>query len=304
MLRKLIKQGSGGFTIYLPKKWVDKQGFSEGQTVELFETHNGILVEPPIKHKKTISIKYSQTINIKTILTHIYRRGFDQITITNLPKKESSKLRKQVRDYLLGFEVTSIEDSSCTIEGVSEPSEEKYENLLRRAFLIIKETQNIVHEDLNTGKYQNETTINELTVQQEKFILFCRRILNKQSEKKSPVIEWELLTFLMHIEHAYKYLYKSALENNPTISKETKELLKELENYFSLYYDAFYKRNTSKIYSIDKKKQELQFGKCYKLLAKSKGSQTIILSHIRELFRLIQIGASPILSYLIDTQEQ
>ena len=75
MKRKLIKQGGGGYTIYLPKKWVDKKGLKEGNQVDVQETETSLIIGSPVKGKKEISIEITEEnrTNIRNILTHIYR---------------------------------------------------------------------------------------------------------------------------------------------------------------------------------------------------------------------------------------
>ena len=44
MERKIIKQGKGGFTVYLPKKWVDDNGIDENSTVNMETGYTGLLI--------------------------------------------------------------------------------------------------------------------------------------------------------------------------------------------------------------------------------------------------------------------
>ena len=44
MKRKIIQQGSGGLTIYLPKKWADQKGLITGDEVDVKESEQGLLI--------------------------------------------------------------------------------------------------------------------------------------------------------------------------------------------------------------------------------------------------------------------
>ena len=83
MDRKLIKQGGGGFTIYLPKKWVDEKGLTGGDKVNLSEANTALIVNSskPVRKEKVVEITKENKKDIKTILTHLYRNGFDIIHI-------------------------------------------------------------------------------------------------------------------------------------------------------------------------------------------------------------------------------
>jgi phosphate uptake regulator len=299
MKRKLIKQGMSGYTIYLPKKWVDKKGLKAGEEVEVEEVNNALIIDSEIKQKKEITIEITEENkqDITNILTHTYRKGFDNITITNTNELSIKKI-KETTNKLLGFEVTKKEKKSITIESISEPEESKYEVLLRRIFFIIKETQKITTQDFKKTKLDRFKELEELREQTDKYILFCRRAIIKELlTNQNLILNWELLTFLMHIQHGYYYLYKYS-KDKINSTKNIIELLEKLEEYFDLFYNAFYNKNISNIHKINSLKNQFQYGKCYEYLEKSKKSETIILAHIRELFRLIQIGTSPILGML------
>ncbi|KYK25921.1 hypothetical protein AYK26_01430 [Euryarchaeota archaeon SM23-78] len=303
MKRKVIKQGGGGFTVYLPKKWADKKGLKPGDQIDIKETGTALTLDTEVKERKQTSIEITEEnrADIKNILTHLYRRGFDIIIITNTDKELQDEIKAITNNILLGFEITEKQEKSCKIENISEPTEEKYDVLLRRVFLIIKETQRIVNNDFENNKFRSMKEIQEFRDQQDRYILFCRRILTKERfEIENPSLEWELLTFLMHIEHAYYYLYQYASKNQLKKNKNILELLEHLEEYFQLYYNAYYKKDIRSIHKINQLRNKYQFGKCYQYLEQSKSNDTIALSYIRELFRLIQIGTSPILSEYLE----
>nr|MCK4929756.1 hypothetical protein [Nanoarchaeota archaeon] len=299
MKRKLIKQGGGGFTVYLPKKWADKKGLKPGDQIDIKETGTALTIDTAVKEKKetTIEITEENKKDLKILLTHLYRRGFDTITIRNIDESLLNIVKEVTTKILLGFEITEKDENKCKIENISEPTEEKYDVMVRRIFLIIKETQRIVNTDFKNNKFNSIKEIQEFRDQQDKYVLFCRRILTKERFKiENPSLDWELLTFIMHIEHAYYYLYLYASKSSLRQNKKIIELLERLEEYFQLYYNAYYKKDIKSIHKINQLRQEYQFGKCYQYLEQAKLKDTVILSHIRELFRLIQIGTSPILS--------
>jgi hypothetical protein len=291
--RKLIKQGAGGSTIYLPKHWVESRGLKEGDEVAIDDRGTSLLISAGKQERKKteLTLTPESQHDVRNILTHLYRNGFDVITLRNADPKAVAILTKEL---LLGFEITSSVDP-VTLENISEPTEEKYDVLLRRIFLIIKETQRIIREDT---VYAQAGEVEELKKQQDRLILYCRRVVTKEVHLRNPVLSWELLTFLMHIEHAYYYLYQYAKEHKVK-SKVVTELFVDLEQYFELYYNAFFKRDITHIHASNKLAKQ-NFEKCYAAMEKAKGHEVVTISHIRELFRLMQIGVSPILSMLTD----
>ena len=297
MKRKVIKLGPATLVVSLPSKWTKQFNINSGDDIEVEESEGKLLITTQ-KRKETlreisIEINKENKHNLKHILTHIYRRGYNKINIKgdNIAKE----VKKYTSELLLGFEVTSRNTNSITIENVAEPRDQKYETIIRRIFLVIKETQETVKEHFKNNKFNLEE-IEDLRNQTDRFIFFCRRIIAEQSESQS-MLRWELLTFLMHIQHGYYYMYKYAIEKG--IKKDTKliDLLTELESYFDLLYQSYFKRDQELIHKIQKLKDKYQFGECLKLIESNKNQ--VIYSYIREIFRLTQLGTSPILSLLL-----
>src|SRR3989344_782713 len=244
MERKLIKQGMDGYTIYLPKKWIDKKGLKQGDNVTIIETDTSLVIGSPVTEKREISIKITEDNRkeIKNILTHLYRVGFDSIILENTDSKLLQEV-KQAKELLLGFELTDITKSSIKLENISEPTEQKYDVLLRRIFLIIKETLSIISKVAEKSRFSSMKEIEELRKQLDKFVLFCRRILSKEKYEKNLALGWELLTFLMHINHSAYYLYKYCNQSGFKSDEEVILLTKKLEEYFDWYYTAYFNKS-------------------------------------------------------------
>jgi phosphate uptake regulator len=301
MKRKLIRQGKGGYTVYLPKKWIDRKKLAVGDEIDIFETDTTLVIGGDVKEQKEISIEVTDENrkDIKAILTHLYRKGFNSIIIKGMDPALKREV-KSVIDLLLGFEMTQKSDKGCKLENISEPAEQKYDVLLRRIFLIIRETQDTIRHDLETGSLKSMKEVEGLRDQQDKFILFCRRILTKEKYETDPIVGWELLTFLMHIEHAYHYMYKFMADNKIPKDGKILKMLAAQKDYFDLFYNAYFRKDVKSIHKINKFKEKYHFGSCLDLIAKSGGKKAVVFSYMREIFRLMQIGTSPILSQLLE----
>jgi len=298
MKRKLVKQGATTMMISLPSKWIKANGLGKGDEIDIEEKQNNLLISTKegLKQKKeiTININNENKQDLTNILTHAYRKGFNKIIIENIDSSLLKEIRNSVR-LLLGFELIEKQGKKCIIENISEPLEQKYEIMLKKVFMMIKETQDIIEQDFK-DKFQNIQEIQEIKEQEDKFILFCRRLLVK--EKSEKILDWELLTFLMHIEHTYFYLYKFASENKIKPEKNIIELLEKLKEYFNLFENAYYNNNIESIHKINNLKTKYQFKECLETIKKSKNP--VLASYIRELFRLMQIGTSPILGKILE----
>ncbi|PIN90088.1 hypothetical protein COU61_02850, partial [Candidatus Pacearchaeota archaeon CG10_big_fil_rev_8_21_14_0_10_35_13] len=295
--RKLIKQGGGGFTIYLPKKWVDKKKLKAGDMIKISETETALIVGSDIKEKKetTITINEDNEHDIKHLLTHAYRMGVDKIRLKYDDKKYCKEVRKLVSHLLLGFEITKTTDEVMTIENITEPEAERYETILDKAFMVIEETITNTKESLSSGKYDWEE-MNELRNLTDKYLIFCRRLLTLEKYEKNIALEWEMLTFMMHIQHTTYYLYKYSHDNKIKALKKYEEEMTNLEITFKEYSEAYKKKSVELIHKINSSREKHLFGMLLTSMEKSKGKETVIYSYIKEILRLIQIGTSPILS--------
>ncbi|HLC73932.1 MAG TPA: hypothetical protein VJH20_04830 [Candidatus Nanoarchaeia archaeon] len=303
MERKLIKQGKGGLTIYLPKKWLQRKNLSEGDNVKITEKGFSLVISSELSEKKEIEIDLDKNNrgDIINLLTHIYRRGFDKIKIINVDNETMKKIKETISELLLGFEIIEKSSNFCVVENISEPTEEKYEAMLKRIFFILKETHKELLISAENNKFNNLSEIKEMRHHQDKLVLFCRRLISKEKISNNPITNWELLTFLTHIQHTYFYLYQFASKNKVKISKETLNLIEYLGEYLDLFYKSMYERKLEYVHEINLLKDSIQ-SKCFQRMSKSKGNETVVLSFIRELFRKIQIGTSPILVDLIEEE--
>jgi phosphate uptake regulator len=299
MERTLIPQGKGGYTIYLPKKWIDRKGLKGGDSVNVTEKATALIIGSPVAtaRETTIEINENSRKNIVNLITHSYRRGFDRIIFINTDSKLNKQIEKIVDEVLMGFEVTEKTSNKCVIENIGEPTETKFDVLMRRNFLLIKEKQNILVRDFEKNKLDSMKEIQDLRNKHDKYVLFCRRTLTKERYIKDPVLGWELLTYLMNIDHAHYYLYKYAYDNKIKKDKDIISLLKDLKEYFNLLYNAYYLRDLKYNHQLHIRSSKYQYGKCFKML--NKGKNAVVYSYLREIFRLTQVATSPILSGIL-----
>ena len=302
MKRKLVKQGAATMMVSLPSKWIKKNNLTKGDEITLEEIEKKLIIsnekETNQKNKEiTFKINDENKKDIKNLLTHAYRKGYDKIVLMGDIKDLIKEVGKIVPQILLGFELTQGNKEKIIIENISQPDKTKYNVMVSKIFLLIEET-------LNNLKQRN-TKINleeiiQTRNQCDKFILFCRKIIKDGKIEKNSLLEWEFLTFLTHIQHAYYYLAEYISKNNLKIETDVFPLIDDSEKYFSLVKKAYETKEIKFIHEINRKKNNYQFGRCLKLLEKSKNKNSVIASYLREIFRLIQISSSPILAEIIN----
>ena len=119
MKRKLIKQGLGGVTVTLPIKWIRELNLDAGAEVEVNETEQGILISSQAlegkKKTKELFIKKEETGRLRTIISSLYRQGYDEITLNFETPFSLNEITKMV-ESLLGYIITEQTDKRIIIK--------------------------------------------------------------------------------------------------------------------------------------------------------------------------------------------
>jgi len=301
MKRKIIKLGSSTLVTSLPSKWIKKLNLKQGDELEVNENETNLILSARETKKenkeKSIDISGWNQKDVKLMLVHIYRKGFDKIKLINCTTSMTSYVRKIASEKLLGFEVSESGEGYCVIENLAEPSENKDDVIINRVFLIVKEMQKALYSDFSTGNYSLENMISLLN-QSDKFVLFSKRNNMKQLNSDA-IIKWELMSFLLNISHNYYYLYDYAAKNNIKFSKDSLRIMKALGEYFDLYHSAYLKKDMGLIHKMDKFASMYQFGDCLKQTEKN-GKVSVAVGLAREILRWTQVGRSPIISLILE----
>jgi phosphate uptake regulator len=303
MKRKLVKQGAATLMVSIPSKWAKKFNLDKGDEIDIEEKGNSLILgveERKRKNEITVQLTKENKNEIYPILTHAYRLGFNKIILTGEVHDVTREISSLTNKLLIGFEVIERGKDKITLENVSEPSNEKFDSILSKIFLIIKDTQDLIIGDFKIGEFKNLTQVEESKDQIDRFVLFCRRLMSKGLPEKNITLEWEFMHFIMNIGHTSYYLYEYASKNKIKPEKEMTELLSELQGYTAILVKSYMEKNIPSVLKINALKYKFQFGKCIKAIESSKGSNAVIYAYIKEIFRIVQLAGSPVLSGIFE----
>src|SRR3989338_8746366 len=299
MKRKLIKQGAGGFTITLPIQWIREHNLEQGAEVESEETEEGILISSGIKKKeKSIDLditKYDRRM-LLNLLNQSYRLGYDTIKLKYTEQEQATWI-EEITPTLLGFEGVEKKNNVCTLQNIAEPDEAKFEVILRKIFLQIIELSEKTTKSIETTKY-NEKETETIKEQIDKLTNYARRaIIRKRRDAKTPLL-YGIITQLSLISHAYIYLSLYAAKKKYKRGKKIAEHLQKANNMFREYYEAFYNKDFVKLSNVGKEKIMLETIN-NSLLEQSKGTETVILTYIREIMRNVHMCTPATIGYYL-----
>lgn len=303
MKRKVIKQRDS-YTVTLPIKWVKELGIDKTKEIELQESAEGIMIRPegiPLsKRETTLRITSEREPFIRVSLNNLYRLGYDRIKIFHETKKQKDISLGVTENFLLGFELTEEKEKYFVIENVTEPDESKQVVLLRRVFLLIKQAQEQIYDDLEQGKYNNLKKIKQLTQKVGQYNNFCRRNVSKKRFTNERIsFHWSVYTYLSLIQHSILHLYESlSSKRKVKLAEKNLNLFAELQQGFDTIYNAYFNMDLEKIREGNTRMKDL-LAEILGMLKKSRPAEAEILYYFGELARLTYLMTSPMLGILL-----
>jgi len=284
-------------------KWVKDHAINKGDEIELVSHGKSIMIMPKSFLKaieeKSIRIETPDEQFIRHLLNNLYRVGFDKLNVKFDTIKQFEVIQELTNTHFLGFEVTKKEKNSCVVENITEPHEEKYEVLLRRIFLIIKESLQTIIYDLKNNKYELLSFLKQQYGKINQFSNFCMRCLAKNSSKSDSNIEYLFVYELLILEAELKHMYEFLDNNKDTkISKKTIMFVERMHELFDEFYNLFFKKDINKISSLNKELKNLLYKNAYSLLSSAKGKEAVVIYHLSAFTRFMILLISPTLGIL------
>ena len=242
MKRKIIKQKSA-FTCTLPVEWIREHNLDAGHEIDI-NAVDGSLVLSTDKKKKTEKIHlHAKKIDavIERFIPALYRAGYDEIEVSYEDAETLKHIQAVLERELIGYEIVSQGQLSCTIKDISGLEHEAFETLLRRCFLLMLSNAKQCSHGLKT---KNAKVLEEIAHRDKninKLTNLCERLLIKKStgEKKAAFL-FHLIKELENIADEYKYLAEHHLKNKDFSNRKGIELLDTVNAALEKSYHLFY----------------------------------------------------------------
>ncbi len=259
MKRKLIKQGLGGITLTLPIKWIRELNLDAGAEVEVNQTEQGILISSETlegkKKTKELFIKKEEKDRLRTILSSLYRQGYDEIILNFETFFSLSEITKIV-ESLMGYIITEQTQKKVIIKNAFKDDFEEINTIISKMFItttfFLKQSA-----DYLSGAKIKEDELSNLRNSIIKLRDYCQRMINVQQFEKEKSYEYHLLVFTLE-----KIASNSSnlLTFKKKIQSSSIKELEEVINYLVELQKAFLKHDSTfaialndKIYHFKKK---------------------------------------------------
>lgn len=233
MKRKLIKQGAGGLTVCLPKKWTDANNLKPGNEVNIEEDNNGLVLTgystKPIK-EKTINLGGYGLTQVRSVIASAYKAGYSQINLKSVP--QSSNINEIINTFT-GLEIIFQSKDQAVIKSFLTTEPKEIENLIIKMFQIIKSFEETIIEEWGNidQKYLESARTNI-----QKLRDHCLRSINLTKFGGDKTYDYyDLVTSLEKLMSKYKSIAEYIIRYKPKKSAT----LKEIFFLFSQFYDAF-----------------------------------------------------------------
>jgi len=292
MKRKLIKQGGGGLTFYVPKKWTDLNKLEPGDELEIQEEDNKLLVNVSGKKKQpkatTITLEPGHYNEFRSIIGGLYREGYDLIRVKYNDSKVLDELQKTV-DSLYGFEVFDMDEKSCTIKGIYQEEATEVKAHFKRIIHSLNVMQSTIGEDIEKKEFDSKREIlqyrNNVLKQRD---IITRTIVQRKLLTKEHFPYYQMSFNLWNIARNYNFIYLHLIRKKK-ISKQSLKFLKETEKLFN---DTFH--DTKKVNTLVTHRKYIENLKNGIGLMEGKNN-SLVISYCLNILQLIQACNSQIL---------
>lgn len=301
MKRKLVKQGITTMMVSLPSIWIKQQHLQKGDEISIEAIDDNLIITAEIgrqaKKKTEINITNETESSIRTLIVNAYRVGYDQLEVSYENEKQYKTIFETITNYLIGFEVIRKEKESCTIENITEPSQEQFDVLFKKIFYNISLMINSTEERLKgQSKFEDYQAIDTKVKQYQNF---CIRIISKTNPLGSKAsLFWTFLGILVHGQRELYHLNKF-LDSNRIKLKE-KILLFHLKKVFNLLKEACFEKDIKKLEKIHEEEKTAVYKSFYKLI-QTKGKENIIFYHLVLAIKNFYLAASPLIGMLLES---
>ncbi len=290
MKRKLIQQGGGGYTLYLPKRWVAQHGLTRGDSVEVIETDAHLIVRSADKRSAEahIDVTGSPPQFIRMEVMNLYRLGKDRV-VAACSSEQEQRCVKDSLDELLGFSlmgsVRQQKKTLLTLESISEPALEKYEAIVTRLLFIFEQ----ILRDLG----RDPSAVEALVRESYRYDNFCRRAISKRivNEEQSAIL-WAFHLQLIHAIRDAHFLSARLSHRQP--DPAIRALIGKAQEMLSLLKDAYLRKETSPLLGVYMQREFL-FGEGLSALRKG---DAVAAHHALDAIRNIYLAASPLFSVI------
>jgi len=299
--RKLIQHGLSSMSVALPIKWIKTRGLKKGDNVFIKEEGNSLIIntDQGIELDKiSIDVSDLDRTSVLLYIQSLYRFGYDEIQITfnkkttthyRLKKKTNiSSIIHYTTNRLIGMEIIEQTENFVLIKNLIKETTGDFKNILRRIFLLLKET---ITSFVKAAQEHDLTTIKTVEEKHDnitKFVSYALRLLNKYGypDIKKTYYYFHIIASLDKIADSIKYVARDILDYNHKLNDNTIEIFELTQNSLLLYYDLFYTFDKNKVDKLSHNRDFTKF-KIKENIIKLPKHEIIFVMNLKQILEII-----------------
>jgi hypothetical protein len=308
MKRKLIKQGGGGYTVYLPKKWIDSRKLKAGDEISIEARGKKLVIDTEVHpEQRAISIVVKDTSVLRSIVGVAYRAGYNRITL-NLEKKANISEIQDMLNFFTGLEIEDFTDNKVVLRCITSASAEQYDFFVKKIFLTNKLMIDEIVGFLDGNKF-NFQNIDEMRKNNLKAREYCMRAINMQKiSEKGACDEYTFIHILEKMSgtlwHMGQYISKNKLQKSDAVKKELLFIKDILDKSYHVYLKKDFRQGTQDVLP-DRYKLRKEWFLQDKLakLYKTKNTDPVLLALAVDARRRVTSAMARYLSIIVEVNQ-
>lgn len=261
MKRKIVAQGNQSLTLTLPIKWVREQQLKPGEEIEVSQQGSELILSKEGRKKGgTVRISVTAATNnsklLRSLILGAYRSGADEIEVRfetlelidrDLGRVKTIKYVQDMVNTLIGVSIVEQTKNFCRIKDITGSSEEEFDNIFRRTFLLIL---SIAEQSIKAFTEKDKEALEDVPLIYDsirKFIEYSMRLLGKYEykEHESASHFYSIVTCFEDISDAYRHLTKHFA--TAKLSPQVIRAYEDVNAFMRKTYDWFYSPTDQKL---------------------------------------------------------
>lgn len=258
MEKRLTAQGPKtrkSYTITLPIEWIKSYNLQKKKLVNMELVGDKVIIsaKKEVPTRVTIEDASGMGVEIKKVMSLLYRLGATEIEIKGMDSKALHIIREMLEERFIGLEIIEQGKKYIIIKEISTAPSEEFKTVLRRSFVMLLRLSEECYEGMKDLKKGTEDIIyldrgiNRLTN-------FCERSLIKEGHAEYTKIPflYMLCTGIEQIGDEYKWLLTNYRDKKLKSDKKILDMLKKTNSMLRRVYELMYNFNIDRTTEVSR----------------------------------------------------
>ena len=262
MQRKLIQHGLSSLTVSLPHDFVKRNSLTKGQTIEVEQLPDGLLLRPSAsKQKIHAEVDLSGKIeSAKKILGAFYKCNFTHVEIHFEDAGELERIQQILGTQFASYAITRQTKSTIVVEPMYDDDYTKLDAAMQRMFHIVKSMSHDALLAREKDDWQWLKTIALMKFELDKLADFSRKAANSGAmigiERIGPF--YTLVEQTEKIADTYQQLCEYVSTTRRPCTKSVVDAYSMTEKYIRMLYETFARFDIERMHAFIQERRVIE----------------------------------------------